>query len=61
MGMKDFANAFASGESDALKKAFNSFVKRILVVILLFLLPVLINWLLEQVQLANNCVIEISK
>ena len=61
MGMKDFAAALPSGDNNAISKAFKSFVKRIAVIIILFLLPVLINWLLEQISLANNCVIEIAK
>lgn len=60
-GMKDFAAAMMSGDSSAVSKAFQSFIKRIVVIVILFLLPVFINWILDQISLANNCIIEIAK
>lgn len=46
LGMLDFFKAVASGEADANKKAFKKFYTRLIVVAILFLLPVIIEFIL---------------
>lgn len=51
LGMLDFFKAVASGEADANKKAFKKFYTRLIVVGILFLLPVIIEFILGLVPI----------
>ena len=55
LGMLDFLKAVSLGEQDTLKKAFSKTVKRIIIVIILFILPVLIDWLLSFFDITETC------
>lgn len=55
LGMLDFLKAVSLGEQDTIKKAFSKTVKRILIVIILFLLPVLIDWILGFFDITETC------
>lgn len=46
MGLLDFTKAVTSGKDDAIKTAWSSFTKRSLALVILFLLPVLLEFLL---------------
>lgn len=51
LGILDFTKAIFSSSEDAMKKAQAKFIKRIIAAIIVFLLPVLVNLLLD---IANN-------
>ena len=51
LGVLDFIQAAASGEADKVKKAGNSFLKRIIAVVVLFLLPVIVELVLNLVEI----------
>ena len=55
LGMLDFLKAVSLGEQDTIKKAFSKTVKRIVIVIILFILPVLIEWLLGFFDITETC------
>ena len=50
LGIIDFAQAIFSDNDDSLKKAQGKFVKRLLVAVLLFLLPIFVNFLLTVIN-----------
>ena len=56
LGAADFLKAVLSDEDNASKKAFEKFIKRLIAAILLFLLPLLIQFLFTTV---NNPIIKI--
>ena len=47
LGMLDFFKAITGGKDDALGKAAQKFGKRLIGIVILFILPVLLEWLLE--------------
>ena len=51
LGTIDFIKAAASGEPDSMKKAGQSFIKRVVAVIILFLLPMLVELILNLIDL----------
>ena len=51
LGVLDFIKAAASGEADALKKSGQSFLKRVIAVVILFLLPVLVELILNLIEI----------
>jgi len=51
LGVLDFIKAAASGEADALKKSGQSFLKRVIAVAILFLLPVLVELILNLIEI----------
>ena len=51
LGTIDFIKAASSGEPDAVKKAGQSFLKRVVAVILLFLLPIIVELILNLINL----------
>lgn len=51
LGTLDFIKAAGSGEPDAMKKAGQSFIKRVVAVIILFLLPMIVDLLLNLIEL----------
>ena len=51
LGALDFIQAAVSGEADKMKKAGNSFVKRIIAVVILFLLPVIVELILGLIEI----------
>lgn len=51
LGMVDFLKASASGEADAMKKTWKNFYRRLLIVVLLFLLPVIIEFILGLINI----------
>ncbi len=58
LGTIDFIKAAASGEPDSMKKAGQSFIKRVVAVIILFLLPMLVELILNLINLygtKNDC------
>lgn len=46
MGAVEFAGAVLQDDKDAMKKATNKFVKRLLIAVALFFIPLILNWLL---------------
>ena len=51
LGILDFIKAAASGEADAMKKSGQSFLKRVIAVVILFLLPVLVELILSLIEI----------
>ena len=54
-GVLDFVKATAADDQDALKKAWQSFIKRLIVLIVLFLIPLLVEFVLEIAGLYKGC------
>ena len=54
LGTIDFIKAAGSGEPDAMKKAGQSFIKRVIAVIILFLLPMIIDLILRLINLYGS-------
>ena len=50
-GTLDFINAAASGEATQMKKAGSKLMKRIIVVVILFILPVIVELILSLVEI----------
>lgn len=57
-GMMDFAKAALSGEDNSIKKAAFKFFKRVVVVIIIFLLPLLIETIIELILSGEGISIE---
>ena len=58
LGTIDFIKAAAAGEPDSMKKAGQSFIKRVVAVVILFLLPMLVELILNLINLygtKNDC------
>ena len=58
LGTIDFIKAAGSGEPDAMKKAGQTFIKRVVAVIILFLLPMIVELILYLINLygtTNDC------
>ena len=53
LGVLDFVKAAMADDQDALKKAWQHFIKRLIAVIILFLLPILIDFVLYIAGLAG--------
>ncbi len=51
LGTIDFIKAAGSGEPDAMKKAGQTFIKRVVAVIILFLLPMIVELILNLINL----------
>ena len=51
LGIVDFIKAAASGEAEQMKKSGQSFLKRIIAVVILFLLPVLVELILNLIEI----------
>lgn len=51
LGALDFMKAAGSGEPDAMKKAGQTFMKRMIAVVVLFLLPVIVDFILNMVNI----------
>jgi len=51
LGILDFLKAAGSGEAEAMKKAGSSFLKRIIAVIILFLLPLIVELILNLIEI----------
>lgn len=47
LGMLDFFKAITGGKDDAIKKAAQKFAKRLIAIVILFILPLLLDWILE--------------
>lgn len=58
LGVLDFTKAVASDDQEAVKKAWQKVIKRLIAVIILFLLPMLVELILDLVNLNNGCKIE---
>ena len=54
LGTIDFIKAAGSGEPDAMKKAGQTFMKRVVAVIILFLLPMIIDLILRLINLYGS-------
>lgn len=54
LGSVDFASAILQDDKDALKKASNKLIKRLIIAIALFLLPILINFLLDNFNVVKG-------
>ena len=50
----DFAKATASNKDDAIKKAIQTAIKRIIIAIIIFFLPILINFLLDLLGIVST-------
>ncbi len=59
LGMLDFAKSALSGEDNTIKKAFSNLVKRIIIVVIIFLLPLVIettlSWVLPDEEI-ESCI-----
>ena len=53
LGVLDFTKAVASDDQDALKKAWGHFIKRLIAVIILFLLPLLMELIFDLVDITT--------
>ena len=51
LGILDFIKAAASGEADQMKKSGSSFLKRIIAVVILFLLPLIVELVLNLIEI----------
>jgi len=51
LGILDFINDEARGEADQMKKSGSSFLKRIIAVVILFLLPVIVELVLNLIEI----------
>jgi len=51
LGILDFIKAAASGEADQMKKSGSKFLKRIIAVVILFLLPVIVELVLNLIEI----------
>ncbi len=47
LGILDFFKAITSGKDDSLKKAGQNFAKRLIAIVILFILPLLLDWILD--------------
>lgn len=54
LGILDFVKALAAQDDDAMKKAQGKFVKRMIAAVLLFLLPLIIDYVLSVFHLVND-------
>lgn len=54
LGTLDFIKAAGSGEPDGMKKAGQAFMKRVIAVIILFLLPMLVDLILNLINLYGS-------
>lgn len=54
----DFIKAVGAKEEKGLKKAFNTFLKRIILAVIFFFLPVLINELLKMLDINSKVCVE---
>ena len=54
LGILDFVKALAAQDDDAMKKAQGKFVKRLIAAVLLFLLPLIIDYVLSVFHLVND-------
>lgn len=56
LGALDFIKAAASGEADQMKKSGQDFLKRVIAVVILFLVPVIVEMIINLVEIvgANN-------
>jgi hypothetical protein len=64
MGGIDFAGAVLQDDKDAMKKATNKFVKRLIIAVALFFIPLILSWLLDifnSVSSSNTSICEIGK
>lgn len=53
LGMLDFGKAIISNDADALKKAGINFSKRLIAAVILFLLPVIINFIMDMIDVGT--------
>jgi len=53
LGMLDFLKGVSSGEADAMKKVWKSFSRRLIAVIILFLLPLLIEFIFGLINISG--------
>jgi len=51
LGILDFLKAAGSGEAEAMKKAGTDFLKRVIAVIVLFLLPLIVDLILNLIEI----------
>ncbi len=54
----DYLKALASNDSDAVKKTSSKTLKRIVLAVIIFLIPVLLNYVFELVGITSDCGIE---
>ena len=47
LGGIDFAGAILKDDKDALKKASSKFIKRLIIAVILFFVPLILSWLLN--------------
>ena len=55
LGILDFVKALAAQDDDAMKKAQGKFVKRLIAAVLLFLLPLIIDYVLSVFHFNDSC------
>ena len=54
----DFVVAAAASKEEDMKKATDKLIKRLILAVLFFLIPVILNWLLGQTLLGGTCGVE---
>ena len=54
LGILDFVKALAAQDDDAMKKAQGKFVKRLIAAVVLFLLPLIIDYVLSVFNLVDD-------
>ena len=56
MSIKDFGTAIISQDNDAIKKSTNTFMKRLIIAVVILVLPTILNFLLELVGI-DTCIL----
>lgn len=56
MSIKDFGTAIISQNNDALKKAVNIFIKRLIIAVVILVIPTILNFILELVGI-DTCIL----
>ena len=53
-GMLDFTKAIGQNDSDALQKAIKTFTKRAIICVIIFLIPTLVNFLMNITGISDG-------
>ena len=54
MGLVDFTKAVASGKDDSFKEAGSNLLKRSVILVIIFVLPFIIEFILTQFKILDN-------
>ena len=53
-GILDFIKALSSDKDDAMKKAQSNFIKRLIICAIIFIIPFIVEFILEKMGFAAN-------